>query len=307
MKLKTITDAAKQHACRALFKVKKNSPTILIVFGVVGVATGTVMACRATTKLSPVMDDFHDRMDEIHEADETRSDDITKRDTVATYAETSAKIAKLYAPSVVVMGVSLTSIIMSHHILSERNAALASAYTTLFAAYKGYRSRVVDRFGELVDQELNTGIRREKIETETTDENGKTKKQKVEGAVRDDKDLGGYSPFARFFDEGSKYWRKNPDYNLMFLRGQELYANDLLRINGHIFLNEIYDMLGIDRTRDGQRIGWVYNPNDPNAENHVSFGIYNINRVGNRRFVNGDTDSILLDFNPDGDIYSLMK
>lgn len=114
------------------------------------------------------------------------------------------------------------------------------------------------------------------------------------------------SQYAKFFDESSPMWSKDPEYNLRFLRQQEVYANDLLKLRGHLFLNEIYDMLGLPRSKEGQVVGWIYDEENPIGDNCVDFGIYKDN-VANRNFVNGIERNILLDFNVDGDIWSSMK
>lgn len=115
-----------------------------------------------------------------------------------------------------------------------------------------------------------------------------------------------FSSYARFFDSGCTGWQKDPECNLLFLKQQQNYANDILRTRGHLFLNEVYDMLGIPRTKAGQLVGWVYNGDRQPADNYVDFGIYD-NHVQNSDFVNGYANSIVLDFNVDGEIIDQIK
>lgn len=107
------------------------------------------------------------------------------------------------------------------------------------------------------------------------------------------------SQYARFFDEGSSKWERDPEYNLMFLKAQQHYANDLLKAKGCLFLNEVYDMLGIPRSKTGQIVGWIYDKDNPSGDNYVDFGIH---EDRNKDFVNGLCNEILLDFNVDGNI-----
>ena len=111
------------------------------------------------------------------------------------------------------------------------------------------------------------------------------------------------SPYARFFDESSTQWSHNPEYNLMFLNAQQNYANDKLHAVGHLFLNEVYEMLGLPHTKAGSVVGWVMNKG---GDNCVDFGIYDLHNQIKRAFVNGFEPSILLDFNVDGVIYDLI-
>lgn len=111
------------------------------------------------------------------------------------------------------------------------------------------------------------------------------------------------SYYARFFDEGCTGWTKDSEFNLIFLKQQQNYANELLRKKGHLFLNEVYDMLGIPRTKAGQMVGWIYNEKNPIGDNFVDFGI---NNARNKDFVNGYERIILLDFNVDGEILDLI-
>ena len=234
---------------------------------------------------------------------EYSKEDATK-DLTITYVQTGVKLAKLYGPSVALGVVSIGCLLTSNNILRKRNIALAAAYATIDKSFKEYRSRVVERFGEAVDRELKYNITKQKVEEIVTDpETGKEKKVKKEIEVTG---LDGYSEYAKFFDDGCKGWEKDAEMNLMFLRAQQQYANDLLRARGHLFLNEVYDMLGIQHTKAGQIVGWVYDPDRTDIDNYVDFGIYDVNKPKARDFVNGYERTILLDFNVDGNILDLI-
>ena len=294
------------------FGLKKHSPEILVISGIIGVVTSTVLACKATTKASEIMKETKQNLDMIHDcaADEglresgKYTEEDKRRDLVVQYTHTGLKLAKVYAPAVILGALSITSILASNNILRKRNVALAAAYATLDRTFKDYRNRVIDRFGEAVDRELKYGIRKEKIEKTVIDEEtGKEKKVKETVEVTD---YDGRSQYAKFFDETSRYWEKNAELNLVFLRAQQNWANDKLRAQGYLFLNDVYDSLDIERTQAGQCVGWIYDPENPNhkGNNYIDFGIYDIHKKENRKFVNGLERSILLDFNVDGDILS---
>lgn len=298
---------------RAGLRLKKYSPEILVVVGVVGVVSSAVMACKATTKAGDILEEAREKLDNIHEAEElgkVRDVDYTledaKKDTTIVYVRTGLKFAKLYGPSVILGALSITSILASNNILRKRNVALGAAYAAIDKSFKEYRGRVVERFGDAVDRELKYNIKAQKIDDiEVDPETGKEKKvKKTINVVGSDLEC---SPYAKFFDEGSEYYEKDPERNLFFLRAEQNYANDKLRARGYLTLNEVYERLGIPTTKAGQIVGWVYDLDKPNGDNYVDFGIYDIYREKNRDFVNGYERSILLDFNVDGDILDLIS
>jgi hypothetical protein len=47
------------------------------------------------------------------------------------------------------------------------------------------------------------------------------------------------------FDKEVREWCDNREYNIMFLRYNENYINDLIRARGYVYLNQIYELLGI--------------------------------------------------------------
>ena len=292
------------------FKLKKHSPEILVVAGVIGTVASAVVACRATTKVSEILEKTKEDIDSIHDcvANESLAEEYTpedaKKDLAIVYIQTGVKLTKLYAPAVALGVLSLGSILASNNILRQRNVALAAAYATVDRGFKEYRNRVVERFGEEVERELRHNIKAQKIDKIIVDENGKEKKIKETVSVASDPNT--YSDYARFFDDGCTGWEKDSEYNLMFLRAQQQYANDKLRANGRLFLNEVYDMLGIPRTKAGQVVGWVYDTKNPVGDNYVDFGIYDVHREKVRDFVNGYERTILLDFNVDGNIWDHM-
>lgn len=304
--------AMTQLVNRAGLKVKHHSPAILLVAGTVGLVASTVMACNAKLKVNSILSDAKDKLDKIHEVmeDKTKADIYTpedgKKDIALVYAQTGVKLVKLYAPSVALGALSVASIFTSHNIMNKRNLAIAAAYTAIDGNFKEYRDRVIDRFGERIDNELRYNIKATEIEETVVNEDGSEQTIKKTVDVVDKKSINTCSEYARFFDEGSRHWEDNAEYNLLFLRSQEAYANQRLKARGHLFLNEVYDALDIPRTEAGQYIGWVYDKNDPFASNHVDFGIYDTHHERARDFVNGYEKNILLDFNVDGPVAHLL-
>lgn len=298
---------AERTVHRVGFKLKKHSPEILVAAGIAGVIASTVMACKATTKINDILNESKENIEKVHEGLENHPEEYnesdSKKDLTIIYAQTGIKLVKLYTPAFVVGTLSITSILASNNILKKRNIAISSAYAAVSKGFKDYRGRVVERYGEQVDKELRHNIKAKKIEETVTDENGKEKKVKNTVNVSE---LEAPSDFARFFDAASRCWDKDPNKNLMFLKAQQNYANDLLVAQGHLYLNEVYDMLDIPRTKEGQYVGWIYDEKNPRGDNYVDFGIYDIHRESNRDFVNGYEPVILLDFNVDGTILDLM-
>lgn len=292
---------------KASFKVKKHSPEILIVAGVIGTVASTVLACKATTKLSTIMDESKSDIEAIHKCSEDEkmvdqySQEDAKKDLAIVYAQTGLKLAKLYAPAIALGALSITSIVASNQILRKRNVALAAAYATVDKTFKEYRSRVVDRFGEQVDKELRYNIKAKKFEEMVTDpETGKEKKVKSTVEVADPSN----NPFAMFFDETtSKAYEENDDYNRMTLRATQQLANDKLHTDGYLFLNDVYDALGIQRTKMGQIVGWVDKPDEEGRDGYVDFRVIETNRETED---GGYKKAWLLDFNVDGNILDLI-
>ena len=293
------------------FKLKKHSPEILIVAGAVGAVTSAVMACKATLKVNEVIDEAKDTIDAIHEAVEVGenkagtvyTEEDGKKDLSLTYLQTGVKLAKLYGPAVILGTLSITAMVSSSVILKKRNVALMAAYTTLDKGFKEYRGRVIERFGKDLDRELRYNIKAKEVEETVVNEDGSTETVKKTVNVVDPTSI---SDYAVIYDDGCTGWSKDPELNKFFLESQERYANDRLKAKGHLFLNEVYDMLGVPRTKAGQIVGWVYDEKNPNGDNFVDFGMFDVHDDRKRDFINGYERNIILDFNVDGPIVDLI-
>lgn len=311
MKTNEIMNTITRKFHRIGFQLKKHSPEILVVAGVVGGVTSAVMACKATTKAGDIIEDTKSQLDIIHKGMEDgniRGVEYTKedgtKDLAIVYTQTAVKFIKLYGPAVALGTVSIVSILAGHNITRKRNLALTAAYATIDNSFKQYRNRVIERFGEELDRELKYDVKTKEVEETVVNEDGTESTVKTTVNVIDPNTISDYS---RIFDECNPSWSKSPEHNLVFLKQQQNYANDLLKSRGHLFLNEVYDMLGFPRTQAGQIVGWVYDDVNPVGDNFVDFGIYNLDSERARAFVNGYERSILLDFNVDGNVWKLLK
>lgn len=305
---------------KAAFQIKKHSPEILLGTGIIGTVVSTVLACKATPKAVKVIEEHNSSMSAIKTLKERGSipspsgDEIeyTKKaereDILRTYGETIKGIAKIYAGPTILFGASVASILGGHRIISKRYASMTAAYVALDTSYKGYRKRVADKIGVNEEKELRYDIKTSKKDIDVVDEKtGKVKKKKEEV-----KEIGNNpsfsSPYARFFDESSPYWRKDPEANLMFLRGVQDNLNRKLKKKGYLYLNDVYQALGLQESKIKCKAGWIIDK-DSDGDDYVDFGIYDQNGdklrdEAKRRFVNGLEWSILLDFNCLPDIYA---
>lgn len=306
MKNKTeIMKSVSGIANKTVMKLKKHSPEILIVAGIAGTVVSAVIACKATTKVNKIVEDTKNDIEKVHaatekgvtEAGEPYSAEDSKKDLTIIYAQTGIQFIKLYTPAVILGTLSITSILASNNILRKRNVALGVAYATIDKSFKEYRGRVIERFGEQVDNELKYGIKAKKFEEiEVDPETGKEKKVKKTVMVTDPNLK---SDYAVYFDNKSRNYETNLDYNRMFLKAQQAFANDKLQTRGHLFLNEVLDDLDLPRTPAGQIVGWTADGPD----GYVNFRILEVERETE----DGRHEPVLLlDFNVEGNIWEKM-
>lgn len=292
---------------KVTFSCKKHSPEILIGLGIVGTVASTVMACKATTKLSTITEETKEAAQAVHEALDRElegySVEDSKKDLTIIYTQAAVKVAKIYAPAVILGTLSLTSIVASNNILRKRNVALAAAYAAVDKSFKEYRGRVVERFGSEVDYELTHNIKAVEITETVVDAKGKEKEVTKTVKVADPNTT---SLYSTYFDETtSVYANQNWDYNMTLLKAQQNVCNQLLQSKGIVTLNEVYSAIGMEETKAGMVVGWLYSKDEEKAtgDNYIDFGIgdtYIDNKEGGCKRV------ITLDFNVDGNIYTKL-
>lgn len=309
-----VLEFGKALAYRAGFQIKKHSPEILMILGGIGVVVSGVKACKATLKLPEITENAKEIVEAAQNraADETAEDyteEDCKNDIRIITAKSALEVTKLYAPSVILGSLSLGGMFLSNGILRKRNIALAAAYALVDKGFKEYRGRVVERFGEETDKQLFYNLQPKIVKEYVPDENDPSVMREVEKTVME-VNPEGLSEYACLYDEvNSRYYRDEASYNLSFLLERQMEANRRLRMNKHMFLNEVYDLLGLPRTVAGQYVGWTYDPKSPMGDNQIDFGIFSSDIFANtpegerkREFINQHEPVILLDFNVDGDI-----
>lgn len=277
--------------------LQKYAPEIMLGAGLTGVIVATVMACKASTKASEALNESKEEIETVKKAKDTLSADRYseqdyQKDLVISYVHAGTRLVKLYGPSLSLGVAGIVCILGSHGIMKRRQVAIVAAYNLVSESFNLYRKRVSEEFGEAKEYSLRHGTREESVEYVDT-ETGKKKKTKTQVIT----DKTHPSDYARFFDEMSTYWQRDATANKFFLSMKQNWLNDLLKARGHVFLNEVYDELGLPRSQAGQFVGWVI---DGKGDGFIDFGIYN---RGNEDFVNMYERSVLLDFNVDGVVY----
>lgn len=294
---------------RQILQLKASSPQLMFVGGAAAGVAGVVLACKSTLKLSDTLGEFEELKEKSQYALENKVVDnegnvydekTFAKDQTVIRIKTVLAVSKLYAPAAGLLLLSASLMTGSHVTLTRRNAATAAAYASIDKAFGEYRERVRTQLGRDVDDEMRYGS---KQVSETVEDQETGKKKVIKHTVVAD---GTPSMYARFFDETCDNWVRNAEYNKIFLQAQQSYFNQMLQARGHVFLNEVYDALGFERSQEGQVVGWFLGPE---GDNYVDFGVFDnpVNPDRARAFVNGHENAILLDFNVDGVIYDKLK
>ena len=303
--MNNIVKSASNALSKTKFQLQKHQPEIMVIGGVIGGVVAAVMACKATTKASEVLAESKDRLEQIDTVandsdvtDDVYSEEDHKRDLAIVYVQTAGNLVKLYAPAVILGGLSIASILGGHNILQKRNMALAAAYATLNTTFKDYRDRVIDRFGKDVEYQIRHNLKAEEVTEKVEDpETGKTKKVKKTVLVKgDDEHERGY---ARLFDAACDNWNNDAMMNRTFLSGAQNWFNDLLHARGYVFLSEVYRYLHFRETAECRVVGWTL---DGNGDGYVDFGFDQ-----DDMFMSGYNKDVWLDFNVDGPILDTFE
>lgn len=277
---------------RAVLQTKKNSPHIFFAAGVIGVTGAAVLACQATLKLESTMEKIGGDVKTVkrHHENGKITDKEKDRLLALKYVRGGVALGKLYGPAIIVGGVSIGLLTGSHVQMTRRNSALTATVALLSKSLDDYRNRVRTELGNEKENELYRGITTEKTEVDGK----KVKIKHVEGC--------GSSPYARIFSsQTSAEWHPNAELNRNFIQCQQNYANHKLHANGHVMLNDVYDMLGLDRSSAGAVVGWVL---DGDGDNFIDFGMYQ--DLKNADSIFGTGFEVFLDFNVDGVVYELI-
>lgn len=283
-------------------RISKHAPTILSVTASAGVIATGYLAWKAGTRFEDVEGRDWDRRKEcLKNADNIPDEDVPKierKNRILFILDT----VRTVAPAAIVGAATITMIYFSNSISKKRLAAMGAAYATLQTAFDGYKRTMVEALGkESVDKILkpklpNVGKSAEEI----LSSDNKSDAADVSDAVVNS--LKALSPYARIIaEESSTCWDPNEDYTSQNLAAVQLWANRRLERKGHLFLNEIFDQLGLSRTREGAVVGWLKNGE---GDGYVSFGDFDasIYRVPSDDYTRVDSNFIV-DFNVDGVIW----
>lgn len=300
-------------------RTKKSSPEICVVSGIVcGGAALVMVGVRTWKKKDDLQKDISlvkDRMDTIKGAKENNNQELVKaerKELVKQGGALAKDLVKTYwIPAL--LGVGSAGLIWGGRTMLRRElSAVTSAYALLMESYKQYRQRVIDDVGIEKDQEYMHGI---KMVDAVDEKTGEVTRRAI---VDKSKSISPYSVWwceGEFDDETGEWiwrngmWRDNPLMNESTLKCVQNAANDLLRANGFVFLNQVREMLGLPPTREGQIVGWTLCGGD----GFIDFGVFPskqhpLEKIApvNRLFLDNKTCNALLDFNVDGPILGAL-
>lgn len=302
--MKFVPKPVTRFGSRSALKLSKNSPTLLVVGGVVGFGVTVVLAAKASKNAGVVVDKHRAQRAEIGEvpAKDSAPKEERKAQQVRVlelYYNTGLELTKVYGPTILCGTLSAASILWGHKILKGRHVATLAAYSGLSEQFSAYRGRVAKTLGEKAEKDIYNGAFGEYVED--PDHKGEYKLQ-PNWSEMDEEKLRYCRPW---FDEVNVHWSRDPEINFMFLKGVQSHCNDLLQIRGHLFLNEVLDALHMDRSKEAAVMGWVRD--NPAGDGFVDFGFMTGDDPNTVAFRNKMEARVRLNFNVDSEpIWNLI-
>ena len=291
-----VPKAVTRMGSRTLLKLNGSSPTLLVVAGVGGLVATAVLASKASRKLDPIIETHRIKREDIKTNSGREvfvSNRAEQKAILELYVETGTKLTKLYGPTLFIGTASVISVLGGHKILRGRQIATMAAYSGLLEQFQNYRKRIADTLGEEVEKGIYEGARGEW--KENPDHPGEYQLTPV------------YDPdqpadyLRPWFDEFNNNWTRDPVANYLFLKGVQQHMNNRLAVKGHVFLNEVFDALGMERCSEGAVVGWVKHRSK--GDGYVDFGFMTSRDPVAIAFCNGAERSVRLNFNIDGVIW----
>lgn len=285
---------------KALFKVKKASPELLIGGGIAVIVAGTVLACKATKKAEEII--YETEQDVLNIKEGIAKNEIINEDGINDIRHIKVKMVGRMIANYAIPAACITSgiamILASHGIMKKRQTALLTAYNALDAAFKKYRERVMaEENGRERDRRYLTGDDYPRDDVMNENEVDDINRRGLQLMHVN-------SPYGPYTFEYSKFtarkWAPDALSNLNTIRSAEEWANRQLRLKGHLFLNDVLNYLDMDQVPWGQLVGWIRG--SENGDSYVQ-----ILATDTWETLEFDTDGwkkpVFLEFNCDGAIW----
>jgi hypothetical protein len=300
MRFVAIKNVLTSSVTRNILFTKKHSPVMLFAVGVGGFIGTVVLATRATFKMDEVVKEAEGQTRTV-EANQTISA-ISEKDAAKELKQirinTAVKVGKLYAPAVGLGVLSIGALTGAHVIQFRRLGGISAAYAALDQGFRAYRERVVTEYGADKDAQFRHGL----VETQVVVSDG-PEGPEFETVLRPDPNNPAMI-YARVFEKGNPNWSPDRHKNQAWIQAQQQYANDRLNRYGYLFLSDVYKSLGFEETQASRVVGWI---KGGNGDDFVDFGLFRGDTYSGIQFVNGEIQSVLLDFNVDGEVLRNLK
>lgn len=281
----------------ASLKLRKEAPTIAVGAGVAGFVGTVVLAVKATPKAEKALEEHRMRIlnqkHAMHLASQDETMDYTiedyRKDTFNSWVKLTVDLVKVYSPAIVLGGLSIASILAGHRIQTQRLMGVTAAYEGLRATFDRYRDTVAEEIGEEKEKE----VYKKSFESKTD-----------EG----DEEFKFAGPTTRWFtEETTENYRNSNFENKRFLEDVQIAMNERLQQKGHLFLNDVYEALGMDETPLGCQLGWIHRRGHERTS-YVDFGLGMNPDIETTERIHETVSShaLLLDFNVDGVIWNLI-
>lgn len=199
--------------------IKRNAPTILTGLGVVGVIGTTISGITATPKAIKLL--------------EIENEYKLERDgEELDLLEKAILVTPIYLPTLLLGIGTISCIVGSNKINTNRQAMLTSAYAYLNSSFNEYKETVNKLYGEDADHKVDMKIAEERYNDSEIEYIGEEKLF--------------YDKFSKRYFQTTLYKLQNAIYQL----------NKIYAIEGEASLNDFYDCLGLEKTDYGDVIGW---------------------------------------------------
>lgn len=268
---------------------KKYTPELLLGGALVSGTACIITAAKATLKAKNSMDAHKERKLEI--ATKADSEIITSEEAKDEMRKEIVKVglelAKEYAIPFSLYAATIGCVFGSYKVQKSRLQALSTTLAAMSAAYSSLLMRLKNGAENgLTAEEVLQGKFVCKVENEdgTVEEYTTTVKNPYD------------NPFKFRFDKYSTVWNPHHCSNETILMSELNWCNNLLQIQGYLFLNDVLDRLGIPRTKAGQILGWR---TDGDGDGYIDFGVVDCATLTGAAY---DDNAFELNFNVDGDI-----